>query len=127
MIWRTTLKTIFAAILASSMLAAAVPALGQAQLDFTLVNRTGYTISEVYVSPLSSDDWEEDIMGADQLEDGDRVEIQFTQGAKGCKWDLMVTYDDEEEAKWQGFDLCETSVIELHYDRNKGTTWAEYE
>lgn len=122
------MRNTFAALLASGTLGAAIPpASAQAQLDFTLVNRTGYTISEVYVSSMSSDDWDEDIMGRELLEDGERVEIEFTQGAKGCKWDLMVAYDDEEEARWQGFDLCKTSVIELHYDRDKGTTWAVYE
>lgn len=121
------MKNTFAVVLASSLLAVTTAAMSQTQLDFTLVNRTGYTINEVYVTPPSSDSWGEDIMGLDQLEDSARVDIEFAQGSKGCKWDLMVSYEDEETATWEGFNLCETSIIELHYDRNKGTTWAVYE
>lgn len=87
------MKTILAAILASSMLAAAVPALGQVQLDFTLVNRTGYTISEVYVSPQSSDSWEEDIMEADQLEDGTgsrSSSLRVPRAVSGISWSPMT-------------------------------------
>lgn len=94
-------------------------------LDFTLVNRTGYTIEEVYVSSSKSDDWEEDVMGRDVLEDGESVDISFARGTKGCKWDLKVVYDDEEEAVWNGFDLCSISRVSLRYERKSGKTWAE--
>lgn len=112
-----------ASTLAASMLLSA-PALAE-DLDFALVNKTGYTINEVYVSPASSEEWEEDIMGSDALGNGDGVNIRFPKGAKGCDWDLKVTYDDGEEAMWGGADLCSISKIVLFYDRSSGKTWAE--
>lgn len=103
---------------------AATPVLAD-NLDFTLVNKTGYVISEVYVSSAASNEWEEDVMGRDVLSNGERVDIEFERGSKGCKWDLKVVYDDEEEATWKGFDLCSISEVTLRYDRKKGTTWAD--
>lgn len=104
-----------------------MPAQAEGKQNFTLKNKTGYTISEVYVSPTKSSSWEEDILGRDTLADADRVDIEFHRAAKACKWDVKVVYDDGEEAEWEGFDLCEVSTISIFYDRKKGTTWAEYE
>lgn len=117
-------KLLSSLALASATLFAATPALAD-DLDFTLVNKTGYVISEVYVSSAAKNDWEEDVMGRDVLSNGERVDIQFERGSKGCKWDLKVVYDDEEEAVWKGFDLCAISEVTLRYDRKKGNTWAE--
>lgn len=108
---------------ASVPLFAATPALAE-NLNFALVNKTGYTINEVYVSSAATDDWEEDVMGRDTLDHNDRVNIKFDKGARGCKWDVKVVYEDGEEAMRQGFDLCKISEITLRYDGKKGTTWA---
>lgn len=102
-------------------------ALAEAKQDFTLVNRTGYTIDEVYVSPSKSDDWEEDILGQDVLSDGANVHVRFSRADKSCKWDLKVVYDDRETAEWESFDLCEVSKITIRYNRKSGETSAEYE
>ena len=34
------------------------------QRDFTVYNETSYTIERLYVSPHSSDNWEEDVLGS---------------------------------------------------------------
>jgi len=102
-------------------------ALAQGKQDFRLSNRTGYTISEVYVAASKSDDWEEDVMGRDTLDDGAYVDISFPKREKTCKYDLKVVYEDEETAEWQGFDLCSVSKISLRYNRKTGETWADSE
>ncbi|MGU3496040.1 hypothetical protein ACLBXM_18520 [Xanthobacteraceae bacterium A53D] len=96
--------------------------------DFTLVNKTGYDIEEVYVSPSRADDWEEDVLGKDVLEDGDSWHIRFTRAAKPCKWDLKVVYsDDGSSAIWYGIDLCSVSKITIRYNRNSDTTSATFD
>lgn len=106
---------------------ASAGALAQGKQDFRLSNRTGYTISEVYVAPSKSTDWEEDVMGRDTLDDGAYVDISFPKREKTCKYDLKVVYDDDETAEWQGFDLCSVSKISLRYNRKTGDTWADSE
>jgi hypothetical protein len=93
--------------------------------DFDLVNATGYVISEVYVAPSSSNEWEEDVMGRDVLGVGETVTIEFAPRQKACNYDIKVVWDDGDEAFWQGFDLCTVSEVTLHWD--DGRAWAEYE
>jgi len=118
------MKIAIAALLAASMLAPAAAG-AQGKQDFTLRNNTGYTISEVYVSSSKTNDWEEDVLGRDVLENGERVDISFPRKEKACKHDLKVVYEDGEEAEWEGFDLCQVSTIGLRYNRKTGDTWAD--
>lgn len=95
--------------------------------DFVLLNNTGYTIQEVYVSPSRASSWEEDVLGNDVLEHGGRTRISFDRSHDTCIWDLKAVYEDGETAEWQGFNLCEVSVIAISYDEDTGRTTAEYE
>lgn len=100
----------------------------EAKQDFILVNKTGYAISEAYVSPTKSDDWEEDVLGRDTLDDGEAWQIKFNRSVKTCKWDLKVVYeDDNSHAIWQGIDLCTVGKITIHYNRKNDTTSADFE
>jgi hypothetical protein len=106
-------------------LAPAVAAAGDQ--DFTLRNRTGYTIDQVFVSAVDTDDWEEDVLGRDTLGDGEAWDIEFSRAEDACKFDLKVIYSDGEEAEWGNINLCATSEISLRYDHNSGRTWATTE
>lgn len=101
------------------------PGLADGRQNFSLENRTGYKISEVYVSPSKASTWEEDVLGEDRLANGETVAIRFSRSDKSCKWDLKVVYDDGDTSEWEDFDLCKISIIRLFYDRKKGTSWAE--
>lgn len=112
--------------LASSM-AVAVAAWGQAKQDFTLVNKTGYALSEVYVSPSKADDWQEDVLGRDVMEDSVEYDILFHRSDKSCLWDLKVIYhDDDSSAVWEAIDLCTVSRITILYNRQTDTTSAVF-
>ncbi len=118
-------------IIAAAALCAAITlpqlALAGAQ-DFTLVNKTGYEIGEVYVSPAKTDDWEEDVLGQDVLPDGDRVDISFSRDTDACLWDMKVVYTvDNTTAEWERFNLCEVSKIKIFYNAKTDTTSASYE
>lgn len=116
-------------VMASAFLFAAssTVALAGGKQDFDLVNKTGYTIEEVYVAPSSSNDWQEDVLGEGTLANGKTKHITFSRAGNICKWDLKVVYTDKETAEWEQFDLCTTSKIFIHYDRKTGETSAEYE
>ncbi|CCG07363.1 hypothetical protein [Pararhodospirillum photometricum] len=113
--------------LAAVLACVSTGALAQSKQDFVLVNKTGYTIDQVYVSPSRSSDWEEDVLGQDQLGNGEFVTIRFNRATKTCKWDVKVVYDDNESAEWDEFDLCTTSKITIKYNKSSGETSAEYE
>lgn len=109
----------------SMMLSTGVMA--QGKQDFTLVNKTGYAINEVYVSPTSANDWQEDVLGQDVLANGDNVHIRFNRSTSACNWDLKIVYDDKTSAEWTKFDLCTVSKISIMYNRATDTTSATYE
>lgn len=122
--WGEFMNTLLKMVAPAVLLFAGSPALAGKQ-DFDLVNATGYTIAEVYVAPSSSDEWEEDVMGRDILEDGETVAISFAPKEKTCQYDIKVVWDDGDEAFWKGFNLCTVSEVTLHWDN--GRAWAEYE
>src|SRR3546814_7470638 len=75
---------------------------GQGKQDFTLINKTGYALSELYVSPNDEEDWQEDVLGKDVLDDGQSADIAFDRSSKACHWDLMVVYEDDgPRAVWR--------------------------
>lgn len=115
------------ALAAFAVALAPATAMAQAMQDFSIVNETGYAISEVYVSSARADDWEEDVLGADVLPDEVTMNIQFRSAPKVCEFDLKVVYSDGENAIWSGFDLCSISTVTLYYDRKSGNTWADTE
>ncbi|MBB5693398.1 hypothetical protein [Muricoccus pecuniae] len=113
-------------LLAALGLALAMPSMAEAQsrLDFTLVNRTGYEINEVYVGPTSSSSWGRDIMGQGTLADGRSVDVQFSPSAATCEWDMKVVYADGDQSEWRKMNLCSISRVTLHWNRQSGTTRA---
>ncbi|HEY5336582.1 MAG TPA: hypothetical protein VIJ85_00135 [Rhizomicrobium sp.] len=95
--------------------------------DFTLVNRTGYTISEVYVSPSRANDWQEDVLGDGTLGTARQIAIHFHRHQHPCHWDLKVVYeDDNSSAEWSQIDLCSVSEVTIRYNRDTDVTSASY-
>ena len=106
-----------------------LPAMAQeAKQDFTLVNKTGYELKALFVSPTKSDDWEDDVLGQDTLDDKQSVNVKFHSAAKSCHWDVKVVYsDDDSSAVWANIDLCTVEKITLHYNRSTDTTTATFD
>ncbi len=92
--------------------------------DFTMVNKTGYEITNVYVSPSASKNWGSDILGRSTLDDGESTEITFPHGNGRCMFDIRVKYDDGDTTEWGNVNLCEYSKITLFWDRKNQTTRA---
>ena len=110
------LATVFIAALTASAYAGSQ--------DFKLVNKTGYQIDEVYLGPVSSDNWGEDVMGKGSLGDGESVDITFNAPDSVCKWDMKVKYNDGDTAEWRSLNLCNINSISLFWSKNNNTTRA---
>lgn len=93
--------------------------------DFVLHNETGVDIQELYVSPSSKSDWEEDILGVDVLPDGDSVEISFSRDEDAELWDLKVTDSAGGSLLWGRLNLLEISELTLRFDNGKATALAQ--
>ena len=91
--------------------------------DFVLHNETGVEIHELYVSPTTTDDWEEDVLGVDTLPAGESVKITFEDREHRAKWDLKVVDSKGNSIEWESLNLIEISDVSLHY--KDGKAWAE--
>ena len=93
--------------------------------DFQLVNKTGYSISEVYVSPSKSRSWGRDILGRHIIDDGEAWNLSFPHSKSQCVQDLKIVFEDDNSSViWDGFDLCEIHKITLIYNRKTDQTSA---
>ncbi|MGE5504077.1 MAG: hypothetical protein ACM31L_06595 [Actinomycetota bacterium] len=99
-------------------------AVSAAEQDFTLINRTGYQIDEVYVAKPSSSSWGNDIMGDGVLENGAKKVIHFKPTTTACDWQIAVKFSDGSNVEWDAFDLCTIHTITLKYNKNSGETTA---
>lgn len=92
--------------------------------DFTLVNKTGYAIQQVFCSPTGADDWGDDVLGEDILKNKESVEITFDAlyeilllAFDVDKYDIMVVYEDDSTDEWANIKLEEISELTLALDR----------
>ncbi|MGV3525103.1 MAG: hypothetical protein ACO1RX_12805 [Candidatus Sericytochromatia bacterium] len=102
----------------------AVPMDDELNLDFTLVNATGYDIAEVRIGPASEESWGENIL-EEGLADGEEVELSFHPDADAALWDIRITWDDGSgSVYWRKLNLTEISRLTLKYDDESGKTTA---
>lgn len=113
-------------LLAVLFLGLAGSAQAESDLDFKLVNKTGYTLNEVFIGPSTSEEWGDNILDA-KLPDGASASITFNPEAKAPKWDILVVYEDGTKVQWIGYKLDEISKITLFYDADKDVTSAKTE
>jgi len=115
---KQTLRTSFLLALLLGLVVSAKAAL---DLDFTLVNKTGYDIKEVYVGPTTSEEWGPNLL-KETLKDGMALELKFHEKASAPKWDIKVVYTDGETAWWKGYKLAEIQKINLFWSKADGST-----
>jgi hypothetical protein len=75
----------------------------------TIKNRTGWTMLRFYASDSRSDDWEEDILGRDVLEDGQNVRINIDDGSGACVYDFKAVFTNGRELTRSRINVCEIS------------------
>lgn len=95
--------------------------------DFTLVNRTGYAINEVFISPASKGNWGNDRLGENQFLNNQSRKFKFGD-TRNCKQDIKVVFtDDDSEIEWENINLCEVDKITLRYNRKTKEVSADLE
>lgn len=106
----------------TAMLVPAASSAQQGKQDFTLYNKTGLAISELYVSPASKDDWEEDILGVDVLPSGENTTIHFSPKERAAKWDIKLIDENGKDHIRYNFNLLEVSEITVT-KKSDGSWW----
>ena len=121
---KTMLKaTVFMAVLIGAGAAAAPPPATAPMVQsrdgydrhVTIKNRTGWTMLRFYASDSRKDDWEEDILGDDVLENGQNVRINIDDGSGACVYDFKAEFTNGEELTRSRINVCE--IGEYSYTR----------
>lgn len=94
----------FAYAAMAAALVVATPALAE-DLHFKIQNDTDNDITEVHVSTVSTNDWEENILDGD-VGAGESLNVTIADGQTTCKYDLQVVFDDGAKNEWRNQDLC---------------------
>ena len=83
------------------------------QRDFTLVNNSRITITQLYVSPTSSDRWGTDQLGSNVVAPGERFTLRFPVGADGgtCMYDLKIVRSDGASFVESNVNLCTVATV----------------
>ena len=113
---------ILALLAVTAMLVTSPTSAQQGKQDFTLHNKTGLAIQELYVSPASKDDWEEDILGVDVLPSGESTTATFSPKEKAAKWDIKLVDENGKDHIRYNFNLLEVSEITVTR-KNDGSWW----
>ena len=112
------LATAAAALMASCLSIAPV---AQAQTDrdgqqrwINIVNRSGVTIREFYMTDVDTRGWGDDRLGQEVVEPGDSLRVVPTprQRARGyCQFDMKVVFANDRTVERRGVNLCSTTNL----------------
>ncbi|MFX4220682.1 MAG: hypothetical protein ACMVO3_06625 [Thalassobaculum sp.] len=77
-------------------------------LEFMLVNETSVSLVGFYVSPASSQHWEENLLdGGSYLAAGYEVGVLIADGLTTCVYDIRGVFEDGEVVDDLALDLCD--------------------
>lgn len=96
------------------------------RLDFTLVNRTGYTLDRVHLVASGQENWGGNILASDII-DTYQSKITFPNSRTEKFWDMKAHYKGYNESSvncpvWRDIDLISYNKITVKWDAAKGTS-----
>lgn len=99
-------------------LAACVASAGVAAQDgknrvVLINNKTGYTVTEIYASNTSAEDWQEDILHENVLKPGGTLRANIDDGTGHCMFDFRIVFEDGDTAEKRSFDVCKMEELNL--------------
>lgn len=115
----TSFGRLASAILFTASAAFVPAASAQSDLDFSIENATGYTITELYMSPSKKDNWGKQILSS-PLKNGEKRKIVFKSTAKVQAYDLKAVYADGAGSPvWYNLDPSTFARLTLKWDKAK--------
>jgi hypothetical protein len=83
------------------------------EYNFTLINKTGFEIIDLYFSPASRSDWGEEVLTVDTIPNKEKMQIHVSRKEKADAWDILVNDEQGVAFKWLGVKLSEISTLVL--------------
>ncbi len=102
----------FSAVLLLILLFTAITASAD---SIVVINKTGYDLYYLQVSPSDSDEWGEDVLGDDVLLDGGNIKLDI-DGYDVCELDIMAVDEEDDAYIIWSFDSCSGSKVVFTMD-----------
>jgi len=74
-----------------------------------VMNMSSQAMRELYASPVTSDNWEEDLLGTGTLAAGQSIDANIDNGTGECSYDLRAVMADGHEHIQRKVDVCSVS------------------
>lgn len=100
----------YAAIAASLLIA--TPALAE-DLHISIKNNTSTDLTELYVSHVGTNSWEENIL-PESAEPGSTQPVDIEDGRTTCNYDIKAVFEDGGTAEFRNQNLCNTTTFSVH-------------
>lgn len=114
----------FLALMLLTLVTGTVTLLASSDLDFKLVNKTGWRIDKIFLSPADKKSWGSDILGENEVfEPNTALNIKFHKSADTEIWDLLCVEPDGTKHEYHNLDLSVIEEMTLYYSDAKGA-WA---
>jgi hypothetical protein len=100
-------------VAAAAMGTALIGSAQAATQDFDLINDSGRTIERIFVSPVNTNDWENDVLGRFTLPSGYTKHVTFSPAYDACRFDVKVVFRDGSSLIDWNVNLCRIGRIDV--------------
>jgi nicotinamide riboside kinase len=84
-----------------------------------IANRSSQAVHFLYASPVTTNNWEEDLLGNGTIAPGASVEANIDNGTNQCNYDLKIVMANAQEHIRRAVNVCAVSRITV---TNTGTS-----
>lgn len=94
-----------------------------ADQDFWLDNETGSPIYHLYISPSASDNWQNDVLGQNVLESGNKTKVLIGSRDDSYRYfDIKIVYENGGAWVDHHVDLIQLNTLVLSWDGTEVVT-----
>ncbi|MBX7046245.1 MAG: hypothetical protein K1X86_10440 [Ignavibacteria bacterium] len=86
-------------------------------LTFDVVNNTGVTLVDIFVTPAESNNWGNDILPNDLFDNGSTVTVNIPADyGQTCMFDMKITDGAGGHITFTGIDACKLIKLQINGD-----------
>ncbi len=87
----------------------------QHEITFTLINKTGFEFTDIFISAADQNQWGDDLsLGV--FTDLEAKDFKMTTNEKICQYDLKAVRPDSTELLFKNVNLCKKLIVTLLYE-----------
>lgn len=86
-------------------------------LSYDVVNNTGVTLVDVYVTPAETNNWGKDILPNDVFENGSTIKVTIPPDyGTTCMFDMKITDNHGGHITFTNIDVCRLIKLQINAD-----------